>query len=66
MQVTSFVETALTLMSVLYLRIVGIDSADPGIGEVCGVHLDHREICKPRNRDSILYSKLMKMINRVS
>lgn len=26
-QIFSFVETALTLMSVLYLRIVGIDSA---------------------------------------
>ena len=27
LQIFSFVETALTLMSVLYLRIVGIDSA---------------------------------------
>lgn len=64
--VFSFVETALTLMSVLYLRIVGIDSADPGIGEVCGVHLDHREICKPRSRNCILYTELVKMVNRVS
>ncbi|XP_053675649.1 uncharacterized protein LOC128725897 [Anopheles nili] len=64
--VFSFVETALTLMSVLYLRIVGIDSADPGIGEVCGVHLDHREICKPRSRSCLLYTELVKMINRVS
>uniref|UniRef100_A0A1Q3FNX4 Putative ribonuclease p/mrp subunit n=1 Tax=Culex tarsalis TaxID=7177 RepID=A0A1Q3FNX4_CULTA len=64
--VFSFVETALTLMSVLYLRIVGIDSADPGIGEVCGVHLDHREICKPRSRNCILYTELAKMINKVS
>uniref|UniRef100_A0A182Q5W3 DUF676 domain-containing protein n=1 Tax=Anopheles farauti TaxID=69004 RepID=A0A182Q5W3_9DIPT len=64
--VFSFVETAMTLMSVLYLRIVGIDSADPGIGEVCGVHLDHREICKPRSRSCILYTELVKMINRVS
>uniref|UniRef100_A0A182JWX8 DUF676 domain-containing protein n=1 Tax=Anopheles christyi TaxID=43041 RepID=A0A182JWX8_9DIPT len=64
--VFSFVETAMTLMSVLYLRIVGIDSADPGIGEVCGVHLDHREICKPRSRNCILYTELVKMINRVS
>lgn len=64
--VFSFVETALTLMSVLYLRIVGIDSADPGIGEVCGVHLDHREICKPRSRKCILYTALTRMINKVS
>uniref|UniRef100_A0A336MIQ4 CSON012896 protein n=1 Tax=Culicoides sonorensis TaxID=179676 RepID=A0A336MIQ4_CULSO len=61
--VFSFVETALTLMSVLYLRIVTIDSADPGIGEVCGVHLDHREICKPRSRECLLYTELVKMIN---
>ncbi|XP_055694441.1 uncharacterized protein LOC129796484 [Lutzomyia longipalpis] len=65
-RVYSFIETALTLMSVLYLRIVGVDSADPGIGEVCGVHLDHREICKPRNRNCILYTELTKMINKVS
>ncbi|XP_058466765.1 uncharacterized protein LOC131439585 [Malaya genurostris] len=64
--VFSFVETALTLMSVLYLRIVGIDSADPGIGDVCGVRLDHREICKPRSRNCILYTELVKMINKVS
>lgn len=64
--VFSFVETAMTLMSVLYLRIVGIDSADPGIGEVCGVHLDHREICKPRSRNCILYTELVKMIKKVS
>ncbi|XP_037031863.1 uncharacterized protein LOC119071192 isoform X2 [Bradysia coprophila] len=66
LDVFSFVETALTLMSVMYLRIVGIDSADPGIGEVCGVHLDHREICKPTSRECILYTKLTKMINKVS
>ncbi|EDV44232.1 uncharacterized protein Dana_GF16126, isoform C [Drosophila ananassae] len=64
-EVFSFVETALTLMSVLYLRIVGVDSADPGIGDVCGIRLDHREICKPRGRDCILYKELVKMIEKV-
>ncbi|XP_068153462.1 uncharacterized protein [Drosophila tropicalis] len=64
-EVFSFVETALTLMSVLYLRIVGVDSADPGIGDVCGIRLDHREICKPRGRDCILYTELVKMIKKV-
>ncbi|XP_055905112.1 uncharacterized protein LOC129940706 [Eupeodes corollae] len=64
-EVFSFVETALTLMSVLYLRIIGVDSADPGIGEVCGLHLDHRQICKPRSRECILYKELVKMINKV-
>ncbi|XP_037948400.1 uncharacterized protein LOC119679886 isoform X3 [Teleopsis dalmanni] len=64
-EVFSFVETALTLMSVLYLRIVGVDSADPGIGDVCGIRLDHREICKPRSRECILYKELVKMIKKV-
>ncbi|XP_017489647.1 PREDICTED: uncharacterized protein LOC108377868 [Rhagoletis zephyria] len=64
-EVFSFVETALTLMSVLYLRIVGVDSADPGFGDVCGIRLDHREICKPRGRDCILYKELVKMIKKV-
>ncbi|XP_067618294.1 uncharacterized protein [Eurosta solidaginis] len=64
-EVFSFVETALTLMSVLYLRIVGVDSADPGFGDVCGIRLDHREICKPRSRDCILYKELVKMIKKV-
>ncbi|KRF83608.1 uncharacterized protein [Drosophila virilis] len=64
-EVFSFVETALTLMSVLYLRIVGVDSADPGFGEVCGIRLDHREICKPRSRECILYKELVKMIRKV-
>ncbi|XP_004530177.1 uncharacterized protein LOC101455809 isoform X1 [Ceratitis capitata] len=64
-EVFSFVETALTLMSVLYLRIVGVDSADPGFGDVCGIRLDHREICKPRSRECILYKELVKMINKV-
>lgn len=53
-------------MSVLYLRIVGVDSADPGIGNVCGVHLDHREICKPRSETCILFLELVKMIESVS
>ncbi|XP_055372973.1 uncharacterized protein LOC129606604 [Condylostylus longicornis] len=64
-EVFSFVETAMTFMQVVYLRIVGVDSADPGIGDVCGLQLDHREICKPRSRKCILYTELVKMINKV-
>ncbi|KAL5290717.1 hypothetical protein ACFFRR_010217 [Megaselia abdita] len=64
-EVFSFVETALTFMAFLYLKIVGVDSADPGIGEVCGLHLDHREICKPKSRACILYKELVNLINKV-
>ncbi|KAG8236378.1 hypothetical protein J437_LFUL016656 [Ladona fulva] len=49
-QVLSFTETDLTLMSVFFMRIVSVASADPNVGDFYGVSLDHREICKPRSR----------------
>ncbi|XP_046975254.1 uncharacterized protein LOC124541430 [Vanessa cardui] len=60
--VRSLVETCRTLMSVLYLRIVSVDSADPGIGALYGVSVDHREICKPSSRECLLYKELMTLI----
>ncbi|XP_064075930.1 uncharacterized protein LOC113402613 [Vanessa tameamea] len=60
--VRSLVETSRTLMSVLYLRIVSVDSADPGIGALYGVSVDHREICKPSSRECLLYKELMTLI----
>ncbi|XP_039762111.1 uncharacterized protein LOC120635225 isoform X2 [Pararge aegeria] len=60
--VRSVVETCRTLMSVLYLRIVSVDSADPGIGSLNGVDVDHREICKPSSRSCLLYRELMTLM----
>ncbi|XP_034837809.1 putative leucine-rich repeat-containing protein DDB_G0290503 [Maniola hyperantus] len=60
--VRSLVETCRTLMSVLYLRIVSVDSADPGIGSLNGVDVDHREICKPSSRECLLYQELMTLM----
>ncbi|XP_050359477.1 uncharacterized protein LOC126779497 [Nymphalis io] len=60
--VRSLVETCRTLMSVLYLRIVSVDSADPGIGTLYGVSVDHREICKPSSRECLLYKELMTLM----
>ncbi|XP_045781667.1 uncharacterized protein LOC123878506 isoform X2 [Maniola jurtina] len=60
--VRSLVETCRTLMSVLYLRIVSVDSADPGIGSLNGVDVDHREICKPSSRKCLLYQELMTLM----
>ncbi|CAK1555983.1 unnamed protein product [Leptosia nina] len=57
--VHSLVETCRTLMSVLWLRIVSVDSADPGRGALHGVSVDHREICKPTSRHCVLYKELM-------
>lgn len=39
--------------------------ADPGIGEVCSVPLDHFDVCKPRHRNCFLYKQLTKMINKI-
>lgn len=61
----SFIETSLTFMSFLYLRIVALDSADPGVGSKWGVPLDHREICKPSNRNCFLYRELVQLIEKV-
>ncbi|XP_063632456.1 uncharacterized protein LOC134803585 [Cydia splendana] len=62
-RVRSLVETARTLMAVLWLRIVSTDSADAGIGALCGVSVDHREICKPSSRHCILYTELKALIH---
>ncbi|VVC24484.1 Hypothetical protein CINCED_3A002711 [Cinara cedri] len=62
-QVKSFIETKLTLMKLIYLRIVSIQSADPGFGDLYGVPLDHRNICKPKNRNCFLYQELVNMIH---
>ncbi|XP_050421180.1 protein SERAC1 isoform X2 [Adelges cooleyi] len=62
-QVKSFIETKLTLMKLIYLRIVSVQSADPGLGDLYGVPLDHRNICKPKNRNCFLYQELVNMIH---
>lgn len=63
-EIFSFIETSLTFMVFVYLRIVTFDSADPGVGETLGVPLDHREICKPTSRECFLYQELVELILR--
>ncbi|KAI5748351.1 hypothetical protein M8J77_024623 [Diaphorina citri] len=63
--IKSFIETKLTLMTILYLRIVSVQSADLGIGELYGVPLDHRDICKPKSRYCFLYRELVRLIHSV-
>lgn len=64
-EVRSFIETTLTLMSLVYVRIVSVESADAEIGELYGVPIDHRNICKPRSRNCFLYQELVSLINSV-
>ncbi|XP_039283394.1 uncharacterized protein LOC111063546 [Nilaparvata lugens] len=64
-EVRSFIETTLTLMSLFYVRIVSVESADAEIGDLYGVPTDHRNICKPRSRDCFLYKELIDLIDSV-
>lgn len=63
-EIFSFIETVQTFMTFLYIQIVSIESADLGIGELCGAPLDHRNICKPSSRQCFLYKELTNLINR--
>jgi hypothetical protein len=63
-EIFSFIETVQTFMTFLYIQIVSTESADLGIGEVCGAPLDHRNICKPSSRQCFLYQELANLINR--
>ncbi|XP_046689244.1 protein SERAC1 [Homalodisca vitripennis] len=65
-EVRSFIETTLTLMSLVYVRIVSVESADAEIGELYGVPIDHRNICKPRSRNCFLYRELLSLIESVT
>ncbi|XP_046386014.1 protein SERAC1 [Ischnura elegans] len=64
-KVLSFVESENTAVSSLKvpLRFVSAESADPGVGEFYEVPLNHLEICKPSNRRSFLYQKLLTFID---
>ncbi|CAB3370308.1 Hypothetical predicted protein [Cloeon dipterum] len=61
----SLFETKMTFMSVVFLRIVAQESADPDVGELYGIDLDHRQICKPRSRHCFLYRRLTALIDQV-
>lgn len=63
-EIFSFIETVQTFMTCLYIQIVSLESADLGIGELCGAPLDHRNICKPSSRQCFLYRELANLINR--
>ncbi|XP_071443137.1 protein SERAC1 [Hetaerina americana] len=64
--ILSFVETETTTVTSLklQLRFVTAESADLGVGEFYEVPLNHLDICKPTNRRSFLYQKLLIFINK--
>ncbi|XP_051172225.1 protein SERAC1 isoform X2 [Leptopilina boulardi] len=66
MDIVSFSETKSTLVTALRLKFkfVNPKSADPGVGEFFEIPQDHFSICKPANRQSFLYQKVLNIIKR--
>ncbi|XP_076659102.1 protein SERAC1 isoform X4 [Halictus rubicundus] len=65
-EIVSFSETKSTLVTALKVpfQFVTPNSADPGIGEFYEIAQDHLSICKPANRHSFLYQKLLSILKR--
>ncbi|XP_012256701.2 protein SERAC1 [Athalia rosae] len=66
MDIVSFSETKSTRVTALKfpLQFVNPASSDPGVGEFFEIPLDHLSICKPADRRSFLYQKLVSTIKR--
>lgn len=64
----SFVETMPTLVTAFKVPIHFVESfsADLGRGEFYQLPLDHLSICKPATRQSILYTTVLNVLQRVS
>lgn len=67
MKVVSFVETKSTQVTAMKFnfQLVEPHSGNPGIGEYYEIPLDHLGICKPANRHSFLYQKIVQIIKEV-
>lgn len=67
MEIVSFVETKGTIISAMKIAIslVHVDSANIGIGEHYEIPQDHLGICKPYNRQSFLYQRVVKLIKDI-
>ncbi|KAK0085773.1 hypothetical protein PV326_005798 [Microctonus aethiopoides] len=66
MEIVSFSETKSTLITALKfpIQFVASQSADPGIGEFYEIPQDHLCICKPANRQSFLYWKVLDVLKK--
>ncbi|XP_043278487.1 protein SERAC1 isoform X2 [Venturia canescens] len=64
--IVSFSETKSTLVTALKFpfQFVTPYSADPGVGEFFEIPQNHLTICKPANRQSFLYRKVLSIVRR--
>ncbi|XP_031359152.1 protein SERAC1-like [Photinus pyralis] len=67
LKVLSFVETKSTLVTAIKFNVLFVDShsGNPSIGEYFEVPQDHLGICKPANRMSFLYQKVLHFIQEI-
>ncbi|XP_050293179.1 protein SERAC1 isoform X2 [Anthonomus grandis grandis] len=67
MRVVSFVELKSTVVTAMKFnfRFVDLKSGNPGVGEYYEIPQDHLGICKPENRYSFLYQKVLHLIKQV-
>ncbi|XP_054013372.1 protein SERAC1 [Hylaeus anthracinus] len=65
-EIVTFSETKPTLLTALKVpfQFVTSNSADPKVGEFYEIAQDHLSICKPANRHSFLYQKLVSVLRR--
>lgn len=62
-KVLSFAETLPTNIGpMIKILVVPTQSANPGIGELIEVDVDHLNICKPEKKDSFLYRRSLQFI----
>lgn len=68
MRVITFVETKSTVVSAMKFNFLLVEpkSGKTGIGEYYEIPLDHLGICKPRNRYSFLYQKVLHLLKEVA
>ncbi|XP_058803275.1 protein SERAC1 [Phymastichus coffea] len=65
-EIISFGETKPTRVTALKVPFIFVNpsSANPDVGEFFEIPQDHLSICKPANRQSFLYQKMLSMIKR--
>ena len=62
MKILSFGETKATPYMGLDMTFVSPESSNPGCGEHIEIAQNHMEICKPSSKNSVLYTKLVNLI----
>ncbi|KRT83451.1 hypothetical protein AMK59_3230 [Oryctes borbonicus] len=66
-KVISFIETKSTVLTAMKFNFLMVEpkSGNPGIGEYYEIPQDHLGICKPINRESFLYQKVLHLVKEI-